>query len=151
MTELDVTNKIQAKRYARAIVATLWCVLIGSGWLLFPVSTAIATTAPTGDYTALVRITNKGLKLFEFVGYNDAPFADLVPTSGPIPRGVYMTITIVNDSGRAQRFTVLGETSPTIRPGHKGHLEVTLTHRGHFSYGTTLEKAASFHGVLTVY
>jgi hypothetical protein len=148
---LDVTHKMKAKGYAPAFVTRLGCVLIVSGLLLCQAGVAVATTAPSGDYTALVRITNKGLKLFDFVGYNDAPFTDLVPTSGPIPRGVYMSVTIVNDSGRAQRFTLLGKTSPTIGPGHKGHLDVTLTRRGHFSYGSTLEKGASFHGVLTVY
>jgi hypothetical protein len=112
---------------------------------------SMATTAPTNDYQGLVRITNSGLKLFEFVGYNDAPFADLVPTSGPIPRGDNMNITIVNYSTRAENFTILGKTTPTIRPGHKARLHVTFLRRGSYGYGSTLNKASNFHGSITVY
>ena len=148
LTKLALKDEMNPKQHS---VARVFCALVVGWWLFAATSAAIATTAPTGNYTVLVRITNNGLKLFEFVGYDDAPFADLVPTSGPVPRGIYMAITVVNDSSRPQNFALLGKTTPTIRPHHKGHLQLVLAHRGQFRYGSTLDKAASFHGTLKVY
>jgi len=110
-----------------------------------------ATTAPSQHYQALVTITNKGMKLFEFVGYNDAPEGDLVPTSGPIPRGDNISFTIINHGTKPQDFTILGYKTPRIRPGHKAQLHVVFAYRGTFRYGSTLDKAPSFHGVIHVY
>jgi hypothetical protein len=119
--------------------------------LICGASLSLATTAPSQHYDGLVKITNTEMKLFEFVGYNDQPQGDLVPTQGPIPRGDNMSITIVNNGKRTQDFTILGHTTAPIKPGHQGHLSVVFSHRGTFSYGSTLDKAPKFHGVIRVY
>ena len=111
----------------------------------------LATTAPSSHYQALVKFTSAGIKLFEFIGYNDAPEGDLVPTTGPIPRGDNMSFTIVNLGKRTQDFTILGQKTTPIRPGRQGAPPRRLSAPGLFPYGSTLDKAAAFHGVIKVY
>ena len=112
---------------------------------------AHATTAPSKRVVAIVRITDTGLKLWKYIGSASSPTLDLETMPGPIPRGDYLSITIVNTSKKIENFEILGRRTAPIKPGHKAHLFIALLTRGTFSYGSTVEKATSFHGALRVF
>ena len=111
---------------------------------------AFATTGPSQHYATLVKITRGGIQLFEFIGYTDSPYGDLVPVSGPIQRGSDMSFTVLNSTKKAQNFKIMGSKTGLIKPGQKAHLHVVFISRGKFPYESTLEIAPAFHGFVVV-
>jgi hypothetical protein len=122
--------------------------------LLAPSGGALAaanTTAPSKRVTVLVQINDKAMKLTKFIGSSDAAQAELEVMPGPVPRGDYLSINIVNEGKKAHDFTILGKKTPRIRPGQRAHLFLTLLRRGNVLYRSTLDNGPSFRGYITVY
>ena len=113
--------------------------------------TSRATTAPSSHYRDLVKITSKGITVFQFVGYTDSPNGDLVPISGPIARGADMSFTIVNQTKRTDGLVVLGHRSPAVGPGKTGYLShIPFPVRGRFEFKTTRDAGARYRGFIVV-
>jgi hypothetical protein len=112
---------------------------------------AAQTTAPSKRVTVLVQITDKGLKFTKFLGNADAAAAELELMPGPVPRGDYIAINVLNMGKKVHNFTILGKKTPWIKPGRTAHLFVTAVNRGSFTYRSTLDKGPAFRGQLTVF
>jgi hypothetical protein len=97
---------------------------------------APATTGPGQHVNILVKLTDKGL----FV-YDQATMA----------RGAIVTFQAFNIGKKPHNFTLLGKKTRTIKPGKWGHFTVTLLTRGRFPCGSTLDKGPGFHGFFVVY
>jgi hypothetical protein len=112
---------------------------------------AVRTTAPSKRVTILVQITDKGLKFTKFLGSADAAKAELEVMPGPVPRGDYLSINVMNMGRKPHNFTILGKKTPWIKPGKTAHLFVTAVRRGNFPYRSTLDKGAAFRGQITIF
>jgi hypothetical protein len=66
-------------------------------------------------------------------------------------RGVIAEFEIVNKGHRTHSFSLLGKTTGHLKPGEKAAFRVTLLHRGVFTYRSTVDSGAAFHGNFIVY
>src|SRR5256885_1012841 len=112
---------------------------------------SVRTTAPSKRITVLVQITDKELKFTKFLGSADAAKAELEVMPGPVPRGDYLSINVMNMGKKPHNFTILGKKTPWIKPGRRAHLFVTALNRGSFTYRSTLDKGSAFRGHITVF
>src|SRR5262249_62132228 len=91
-----------------------------------------------------------GVKLAAFVQQGTGTAVTLTPLAGPVPRGDYVRINVYNTGSKGHNFKILGKTTPTVKPGGKAHLFVTVLKRGKVPYSRPSDKGKSFTGFLTV-
>jgi hypothetical protein len=125
-----------------AVAALAAAVLAGSA------VAAPATTAPSRSVLVEVLITDKGIVLAQWV--SSLTHNGLMVLAGPVPRGDYVSINILNRGKRVHDFTVFGKKTPPIKPGGKAHLFVRAVSRGSFPYRSTLDKGTPFRGAIVV-
>jgi hypothetical protein len=107
-----------------------------------------ATTQPTKYRTVSVVLTDKGIKLaVYFLTYTHEG-----NVAGPalIPRGDYVSFTVVNVGKKRHNFTIFGHETAALRHGQKTHFSIAATIRGRFPYASTLDKGKTFHGYISV-
>jgi hypothetical protein len=76
---------------------------------------------------------------------------DLVPLAGPVPRGDYLSINVLNLSKSRQQFFIMGRKTPVIKAGGKAHLFMAALQRGIFPFrSTTANGKKTFRGFITV-
>lgn len=100
------------------------------------VPTTAATTSPGQHALIYVRITDKGLTVYD---------------NGTMVRGVIATFEAVNVGKKPHNFVLLGKKTPVIKPGHRARFTVTLLTRGNFPYKSTVNaRGKFFRGFFTV-
>jgi hypothetical protein len=109
---------------------------------------ARTTTAPSKSVLVEVLITDKGIVLARWV--SSLTHNGLMVLAGPVPRGDYVSINILNRGKKVHDFTVFGKKTPRIKPGGKAHIFVRALSRGTFPYRSTLDKGKSFRGSIVV-
>jgi hypothetical protein len=109
------------------------------------------TTLPSKRVTILVQITDQGMKLTKFQQMSNQSSPELVVMRGPVPRGDYVAINVINAGKKAHNFVFLGKKTKWIKPGRTAHLFLTALTRGSFPYRSTLDKGPKFRGYVTVY
>ena len=109
-----------------------------------------ATTAPAKKITIVVILNDKGVNLAAFTQLGTGATATLTPLMGAVPRGDYVSINVFNRGSKVHDFTILGKTTPKVKPGGKAHLFVALVKRGTFPYSSTIDKSKAFRGFLHV-
>jgi hypothetical protein len=72
------------------------------------------------------------------------------PLPGPIPRGSYITLAILNRSRKVQAFRIFGRETPPVKPGSNATLSEPAVKPGKFAYGSSVEKSAAFRGFVRV-
>jgi hypothetical protein len=122
--------------------------LLGAFAVSGSVFAAPLTTAPSKSVLVEVLITDKGIVIDKWV--SSLTHNGLTTLAGPVPRGDYVSINVLNRGRKLHNFTIFGKTTPPIRPGRKAHLFVLANTRGSFRYRSTLDKGVSFRGTLIV-
>src|SRR6478609_9043850 len=92
----------------------------------------VSTTEPSKSVLLQVLVTDKGIVLGKWV--SSVTHDGMLVLAGPIPRGDWVSISVLNRSKRPQVVTVLGKTTPRIKPGGKAHLFTRALRRGTFPY-----------------
>jgi hypothetical protein len=108
----------------------------------------LATTAPAKSVLVEVLITDRGIVTAMWVA--SLTHNGLLVQSGPIPRGDYVSINVLNRGKSVHDFKVFGKRTPPIKPGGKAHLFFRVMQRGTFPYRSTLDKGKSFRGFFSV-
>jgi hypothetical protein len=134
----------------RAIVVALVAAFAAAAAMTFSAASPARpqTTEPTKYRLIIVVLSDTGIKLGY---YSDSRTHDgYLPVPNFVPRGDYVSFSVVNKGRKTHNFTVFGKKTKPIRPGGKGHLFTAAMVRGSFPYGSTLDKGKAFHGFLTV-
>ena len=108
----------------------------------------IRTTEPSKSVLVEVLVTDKGIVLAKWV--SSSTHDGMLVLAGPIPRGDYVSINVLNRSKRTRVVTVLGKKTRPIKPGGKAHLFTMAIRRGTYPYGSNGTKGKAFRGVLIV-
>jgi hypothetical protein len=98
-----------------------------------------------------VLITDKGMVLGLYVNTPVADISTMTALTGTLLRKDDLHFVVFNRGTKAHNFTIFGNSTPSIRPGGSAKFERRAPGRGKFSYGSTLDSGASFHGSLTVH
>jgi hypothetical protein len=93
------------------------------------------TTYPGGTAVIFVKITDKGLTVFD---------------QGTAPRGLRVQFVAINDGKKPHNFMIFGRKTRVIGPGKRAQLVVNLLFRGNFPYRSTLDNGRAFRGLFTV-
>jgi hypothetical protein len=109
------------------------------------------TTVPSKKVTILVLIDDRGMTVTKFQAMSDSSNPELLVLRGPVPRGDYVAINVINRGKKAHDFVFLGKKTKRIEPGRTAHLFLTAVTRGSFPYRSTLDKGPRFRGHLTVF
>jgi hypothetical protein len=109
-----------------------------------------ATTAPGKKVVVVVVLNDQGIKLAAFTQQGAGSVAVMTPLAGAVPRGDYVSINVYNRGAKVHNFSILGKTTPKVKPGGKAHLFVTVLKRGKVPYSSPLDKGKAFTGFLTV-
>jgi hypothetical protein len=136
--EFALANRAVFEEDRRMMKAPLM-ILVSAAAIAIPTGAALAardTTAPGEHAVIFVRITDKGLTVFD---------------GSTMPRGVVATFMAINDGKKPHNFLLLGKKTPVIKPGHRAKFTVTLLHRGNFPFKSTVNaKGKFFRGYFTV-
>jgi hypothetical protein len=109
---------------------------------------ASTTTEPTKYILMGVIIRDTGITVGTW--HSTKHHGDMVPLAGPVPRGDYLSINVINIGKKVHNFTFLGKKTAPIKPGKKAHLFTAALTRGNFVYKSTLDKGKKFRGTITV-
>ena len=112
---------------------------------------AVSTTAPSKTISILVVISDKEIIVAPARGsttHNGS--LGPAPLTGPIPRGDYVSVDVLNTGKKVHNFTIFGKKTKAIKPGGKAHLFVDTIARGKYPWGSTLDKGKLFHGSVIV-
>jgi Cupredoxin-like domain len=112
---------------------------------------AASTTAPAKTISILVVINDKEIIVAPASGsttHNGS--LGPAPLTGPIPRGDYVSVNVLNTGKKVHNFTIFGKKTKPIKPGGKAHLFVDTIARGRYPWASTLDKGKLFHGSVTV-
>lgn len=72
------------------------------------------------------------------------------PLTGPVPRGDYVSVDVLNTGKKIHNFAIFGKTTKPIKPGGKAHLFIDAVTRGTYVWASTLDKGKLFRGSITV-
>jgi hypothetical protein len=113
---------------------------------------AATTTAPAKTISILVVINDKQIEVVPARGQaNHNGSLGPTPLTGALPRGDYVSISILNTGKQVHDFSIFGKTTKPIKPGGKAHLFADAITRGKHLWESTLDKGKkNFHGSLTV-
>jgi hypothetical protein len=112
-------------------------------------ASAVAMAAPTGAALAAAKTTSPGQHAIIFVRITDKGLT--VFDGSTMPRGVVATFMAINDGKKPHNFVLLGKRTPVIKPGHRAKFTVTLLHRGNFPFKSTVNANGKFfRGFFTV-
>jgi hypothetical protein len=119
------------------VKARLVVLFLTAGLAVSSAALAARTTTAPGEHALIyVRITDKGLTVFD---------------GGTMPRGVIATFEAINDGKKSHNFIFLGKKTPVIKPGHRAKFTVHLLTRGNFPYKSTVNAPGKFfRGFFTV-
>jgi hypothetical protein len=113
---------------------------------------AIGTTAPAKTISVLVVINDKEIIVAPARGsttHNGSLGPS--PLTGPIPRGDYVSVNVLNTGKKVHNFQIFGKTTKPIKPGGKAHLFIDAVARGKYVWASTLDKGKKlFHGSIVV-
>lgn len=112
---------------------------------------ALKTTAPAKTISILVVINDKEIIVAPARGsttHNGS--LGPAPLTGPLPRGDFVSVDVLNTGKKVHNFTIFGKTTKPIKPGGKAHFFVDDITRGKHLWGSTLDKGKAFHGSLIV-
>jgi hypothetical protein len=109
---------------------------------------ASGTTSPSRRVLMGVIIRDTGITVGTSVITNH--HGDNVPLGGPIPRGDFLSINVVNVGKKVHNFTFLGKKTPPIKPGKTAHMFTVANFRGTYVWKSTLDKGKKFRGVITI-
>jgi len=107
---------------------------------------ASRTTEPTQYRLVAVILSDKGVKLGWYAVTRTHDGNISVPAF--IPRGDYVSFSVVNVGKTRHTFKVFGKTVP-VRPGQKKHFAVAATSRGKFPYVST-GQGKQYRGFISV-
>ncbi len=128
-------------------------VLLAATALALPISSVAATetTAPAKTISILVVISDKQIEVVPARG-STSHNGSLGPTpiSGSLPRGDYVSITVLNTGKKVHDFSIFGKQTKPIKPGGKAHLFADAITRGTHPWESTLDKGKNFHGSIIV-
>ena len=118
--------------------------------LALPASSVAAakTTTPSKYVLVEVLLTDKKIIIGAWQGTQH--HGDMIPLAGAVPRGDFISFSVLNRTKHVQQFTIFGKKTPKMKPGGKAHLFVVALIRGSFPYTSTSPTGKSFHGVMTV-
>ena len=109
------------------------------------------TTAPAKTISVLVVINDAKIVVVPARGSTThGGSLGPAPLTGPIPRGDYVSVSILNTGKKVHDFAVFGKQTKPIKPGGKAHLVVDAIARGTYTWRSTLDTGAGFHGSLVV-
>jgi hypothetical protein len=108
----------------------------------------LRTTEPSKSVLLQVLVTDKGIVIAKWV--SSVTHDGMLVLAGPIPRGDYVSINVLNRSRRTHVITVMGKKTRPIKPGGKAHLFTQAVTRGTFPYGSSGDRRKTFRGVLIV-
>ena len=112
---------------------------------------AVQTTAPSKTISILVVINDKEVIIAPSTGSTThGGSLGPAPLTGPIPRGDYVSIDVLNTGKKIHNFTIFGKKTKTLKPGGKAHLFVDTVARGKYLWSSTLDPGRLFHGSITV-
>lgn len=112
---------------------------------------AVKTTAPSKTISILVVINDREIIVAPSTGSTThGGSLGPAPLSGPLPRGDYVSVDVLNTGKKVHDFTLFGKKTKPIKPGGKAHFFVDAITRGKHPWGSTLDKGKTFHGSLTV-
>ena len=133
-----------------AVMKAVVAVLALAASLALPASSfaAARTTTPSKYVLVEVLLTDQRIVLGMWQGTQH--HGDMIPLAGAVPRGDYISFSVLNRSKHVQKFTIFGKKTPAIKPGGKAHLFVAALIRGSFPYKSTSPTGKSFRGVMTV-
>ena len=111
----------------------------------------VQTTAPSKTIAILVVINDKEIILVQSRG-STTHNGSLGPTgfSGPLPRGDFLSISVLNTGKKLHNFAIFGKKTKPIKPGGKAHLFVDSITRGTYPWRSTLDSGRLFRGTVTV-
>ena len=112
---------------------------------------AIKTTAPSKTISILVVINDKEIIVAPARGsttHNGSLGPS--PLTGPIPRGDYVSVDVLNTGKKVHNFTIFGKKTKAIKPGGKAHLFIDTVARGKYVWASTLDTGKLFHGSIVV-
>jgi hypothetical protein len=112
---------------------------------------AVKTTAPSKTISILVVINDKEIIVAPSTGsttHNGS--LGPAPFTGALPRGDYVSISVLNTGKKIHNFTIFGKKTKPLKPGGKAHFFVDAIARGKYPWGSTLDKGKLFHGSITV-
>jgi hypothetical protein len=112
---------------------------------------AVRTTAPSKTISILVVINDKEIIVAPATGSTThGGSLGPAPLTGPIPRGDYVSVDVLNTGKKIHNFTIFGKKTKPIKPGGKAHLFVDTIARGKYPWASTLDKGKRFHGSIVV-
>jgi len=120
--------------------------------LVFSAS-SVATTGPGSRLLVYINIQDTKLikamyTLSDYKGGQEAYLTDDIE----VTRGEIAKFTIWNQGKKPAKFTVMGRTTPLLKPGAKSYFIIPLVRRGAFPYQTlTATGKKGFKGVFNVY
>jgi hypothetical protein len=124
--------------------------LVLAASLALPASSFAAAKTTTPSKYVLVEVLLTDQRLILGVWQGTQHHGDMIPLAGAVPRGDYISFSVLNRTKHVQQFTIFGKKTPKIKPGGKAHLFVAALIRGSFPYKSTSPTGKSFHGVMTV-
>jgi hypothetical protein len=148
-----VTGKRLAAPDPRGTIGTMKTIAVGlvlAASLVIPASSLAAAKTTTPSKYVLVEVLIKNQRVIIGAWQGTQHHGDMIPLAGAVPRGDFISFSVLNRTKHVQQFTIFGKKTPNIKPGGKAHLFVAALIRGSFPYKTTSPTGKSFHGVMTV-
>ncbi len=108
------------------------------------------TTEPSKRILALVQIKDTGISLTNYSSFGTKYSPILEPHPSGIPRGNFVSFTIINMGKKTHNFKIFGKTTKNLAPGKRAHMFFAVNKRGNFKYSSTLDKGKGFTGYLQV-
>ena len=111
---------------------------------------AARTTLPTKTIVVEVFITDQRVLVIPYQGQSISSIGFL-PLVGPIPRGDYLSFSVLNRGKKPHDFTIFGRKTAPIKPGGKAGFHKLALARGTFRWTSPLDKGKKgFSGTLQV-
>ena len=111
---------------------------------------AARTTLPTKTVVVEVFITDQRVLVIPYQGQSISSVAFL-PLVGPIPRGDYLSFSVLNRGKKPHSFAIFGRKTATLKPGGRAQFHKLALVRGTFRWSSPLDKGKKgFSGTMTV-
>ncbi len=97
-----------------------------------------------------MQIRDTGIALTNYSSFGTKYSPVLEPHPNGIPRGDFVSLTIINMGKKTHNFTIFGKKTKNLAPGKRAHMFFAVNKRGSFKYSSTLDKGKEFTGYLLV-